>query len=182
MDDVYDAEWNKNRPNRRYIRSVYMYARYPTAYEKPNYIPFETFDDPVSSTGPMAEAVLEDDSGKIICTQLFKAGLLSDSIFEADQAFGDLLIVEDPEVMIGYTLWATPVVNLMQKSKMFTRVVYVIAKPWAEQMAYEMGVRTKENLIGKMIMTIGKPFCRLVSKASRVVRAFIVDPFVKENK
>ena len=111
-------------------------------------------------------SIPDEDPAKIICTQLFKAGLLSDSIFEADQAFGARLRVEDPEVMIGYTLWATPVVSLMQKSKMFTRVVYVIAKPWAEQMAYEMGARTRENLIGKMIMTIGKTFCRLVSRAS----------------
>jgi hypothetical protein len=87
-------------------------------------------------------------------------------IFAADQAFGALMCERDPDVIVGYHLWAQPVVTMMHKSKLFTGIVKAIAMPWACEMAFQMGVEHEGNLIGKILMTIGLPTCRILGKLS----------------
>jgi hypothetical protein len=106
--------------------------------------------------------------GTVICTELHRQGLLDQQTFEVDQEFGKIMRKEQPEVMIGYWTLAMPLVALMQKSKIFTHVVALFAKPWAHHMAYLMGARTKDNLFGRLIMTIGKPVCTLAAKGKKV--------------
>jgi len=118
--------------------------------------------------GQLAQAAAARESGKIICTELHRQGLLDQQTFEVDQEFGNIMRKEQPEVMIGYWTLAMPVVVLMQKSKIFTHVVALFAKPWAHHMAYLMGARTKDNLFGRLIMTIGKPICTLAAKGKKV--------------
>jgi hypothetical protein len=100
-------------------------------------------------------------SGKVICTELYHQGLMSEQIYKADQAFGK---IQDLEVMIGYHAWALPVVRLMKRSKAATWLAHKIATPWANQMAFEMGVVDKPNLIGMIMMVVGIPCCRLIGK------------------
>lgn len=103
--------------------------------------------------------------GKIICTELHKQGLMEADVFEADQAFGEMLTKTDPEVMIGYHAWASGAVELMQRSRFWTFVAYVIATPWAKQMAFEMGVAKRPNFIGWLIMKAGMPLCRMIGRS-----------------
>lgn len=105
----------------------------------------------------MVEAAEAKD--KIICTELHDQGLMSKEVFEADQRFGKL---QDAQTMAGYHVWARPIVKLMKKSKLFTWVVHKIATPWAEQMAFEMGVLDRPSLIGTVMMAVGLPACRLI--------------------
>jgi hypothetical protein len=109
--------------------------------------------------------------GKIICTELYQQGLMDKAIFEADQAFGKL---QDADVIAGYHAWAETVVGWMKASQTVTRITYVIAMPWAKQMAYEMGVESKPNVIGKIMMTGGLPICRFIGKlkAKRVAHGY----------
>ncbi len=102
--------------------------------------------------------------GKIICTELHAQGLMDTETFEADQVFGAELMKTDPEVMIGYHSWATGAVELMQRSRFWTLVAYVIATPWAKQMAYQMGVAKSPNLIGWVMMKAGIPLCRMIGR------------------
>lgn len=99
--------------------------------------------------------------GKIICTELYQQGLMDKAIFEADQAFGKL---QDADVMAGYHAWAETVVGWMKASPAVTRIVYLIATPWSKQMAFQMGVEAKPNLIGKALMLFGVPMCKLIGK------------------
>ena len=103
--------------------------------------------------------------GKIICTELHAQGLMDTEVFEADQAFGAELMKSDPEVMVGYHAWATGAVELMQRSRFWTFVAYLIATPWSKHMAYEMGVAKKPNLIGWVIMKAGMPLCRMIGRS-----------------
>lgn len=103
--------------------------------------------------------------GKIICTELHAQGLMDTEVFEADQAFGAELMKTDPEVMIGYHAWATGAVELMQRSRFWTFVAYLIATPWSKQMAFQMGVAKRPNLIGWVIMKVGMPFCRMIGRS-----------------
>ena len=53
---------------------------------------------------------------------------------------------------------------MMKKSSLVTRVVSIITKPWSIEMAHQMGVLNKGSIIGKLLMTIGMPFSRLLSR------------------
>ncbi len=92
---------------------------------------------------------------KVICTELYFQGYMSKEIRTADEEFGRIMLENRPEVMSGYHWWALPVVRLMKRSNIFTKVVWIFAKPWANQMAYEMGVLEKGNFVGKVLMEIG---------------------------
>jgi RHS repeat-associated protein len=100
-----------------------------------------------------------DSKGTIICTELFRQGLMSKKIYQADQAFGKHLDEEYPLVLKGYYLWARPVVRNMRRSRLFTAVVHSIAKPWYLEMAHMTDKGFKGSFSGKIIMAIGIPLC-----------------------
>jgi hypothetical protein len=130
---------------------------------------------------------------KIICQKLAQMGFFDSAMNAADQEFGELLRSNDPDAYNGYIRWAAPVVELLEGggSSTFRKVVFpwlrdeqarkdlqikivahyldVIARPWAEEMAYRMRATgyTKSNPAGRMIMDIGLPMCRLVAKFGR---------------
>jgi hypothetical protein len=124
--------------------------------------------------------------GKIICTKLYELGLMSQQIYQADQAFGAELLSTRPDIYNGYRAWAEIVVDWMsgQGPKMMpwmtdeefgrsaqrwsTRWAQDIATPWAEHMAYKMGVLEKDNITGRMITIVGVPICKLVGVWQRV--------------
>jgi hypothetical protein len=117
-------------------------------------------------------------------------GFFDSAMNEADQEFGVLLRDTDPDAYNGYIRWAGPVVDLLEGggSSTFRKIVFpwirdeqkrkdfqikivahyldVIARPWAEEMAYRMKAEghTKSNPAGKFIMDIGLPLCRAISK------------------
>lgn len=125
-------------------------------------------------------------SSKIICTKLYQLGLMDESIYKADQEFGELLRLNDPAAYYGYIRWATVVVDWMSgegpqcmfwikddkkrsevQAKLATKWAHRIATPWAEHMAYIMGKREKDNFAGKIIMNIGKPISKIVNLLPR---------------
>jgi hypothetical protein len=101
----------------------------------------------------------------VICSELYRQGLMSYTVFRADQAFGRNLAKNDKYILLGYHFWAKPIVKIMQKSKMVTKIVCVVAKPWSLEMAYEMGAREKGTVVGKILMFVGIPVCRIIGKA-----------------
>lgn len=101
---------------------------------------------------------------KIICTELYKQGRMSEETFKADQAFGKMIYTINPEIMVGYWTFAKPIVKMMKKSSLFTGAVAFIALPWAQHMAYCMGASEKDSLFGKVIMAVGIPMCNMIGK------------------
>jgi len=112
---------------------------------------------------------LPPSGGTVICTELHRQGLMDKTIFKADEAFGRYIGDNQKEVLIGYHFWAKPVVSLMQKSRIFTQIVNVLAKPWSYEMAYRMGARDEGTFAGKILMFVGVPVCRTIGRA--VIRA-----------
>jgi hypothetical protein len=124
--------------------------------------------------------------GKIICTKLYELGLMSEEIYEADQAFGAELVKRSPDIYNGYRAWAEIVVDWMggrgpkmmpwmsdeefstAAKKWSTKWAQDIATPWAEEMAYKMGKKTSSSLTGRMITVAGIPICKLVGVWQRV--------------
>jgi hypothetical protein len=130
---------------------------------------------------------------KIICQKLSEMGYFDSAMNIADQEFGKLLRDNDPDAYNGYIRWAAPVVELLEGggSATFRKVVFpwirdeqkrkdlqikivahyldVIARPWAEEMAYRMKAPgyTKSNLAGRFVMNLGLPLCRTITKVGR---------------
>jgi hypothetical protein len=119
----------------------------------------------------------------IICTKLHELGYLSDEIYQADERFGHWLRHTDPNAYYGYIKWARVVVDWMsnegpqcmfwiqdktirnqKQREMATRWARRIATPWAEHMAYKMGLLQQDNRAGRYIMTIGIAVSRLIGR------------------
>ncbi len=119
----------------------------------------------------------------IICTKLYELGHLSDEIYQADERFGHWLRQTDPNAYYGYLKWARVVVDWMsnegpqcmfwiqdkkirneKQREMATRWARRIATPWAQHMAYKMGVLKQDNRAGRYIMNIGIAVSRLVGR------------------
>jgi len=110
-----------------------------------------------------------DSGGKIICTELFRQGKMDKEIFAADNEFGLMMQDQQPEIHAGYIRWAKYVVPAMRKSPLVTKLVSLVALPWAKHMAFIMGVSKKDSLIGKLVMMIGLPICKILGKAKKEV-------------
>jgi hypothetical protein len=103
------------------------------------------------------------------------------NIFVADQQYGEWLKKHDRVVYKGYIKWAKIVTSwidgngpdfmvwikdkekrsLAQKEAA-TKWAYKIATPWSEHMAYLMGAVKNDNVMGRIIMKIGRPICKIV--------------------
>lgn len=110
--------------------------------------------------------------GTVICTELHRQGIMDDETYKKDAFFGSCLLLTDPHAMYGYRMMAAPVVRLMKKSKVFTRLIAIPALAWADQMA------GKENFAGKAIMLAGIPFSRFVY---RLMTGYYFCPEVREH-
>ena len=119
---------------------------------------------------------------KIICAKLNELGFFEDDINTADQEFGRLLRDKHPNIFNGYLAWAQTVVDWMEgngpkvipfiseethkriESELTIKYLNKLARPWAEEMAYRMGVRKESSLAGKIIMGVGLPLSWVVGK------------------
>lgn len=106
--------------------------------------------------------------GKIICTKLHELGKMPTEIYEADQAYGAMLLLGDPHAYYGYARWARHVVRWMSRDDLFGKFVvfaaYYIATPWSKAMAQEMGVDVKAGWFGRQLMKQGLKVCRAIGK------------------
>jgi hypothetical protein len=121
--------------------------------------------------------------GSVICTQLYMLGLMDFNTYQADTVFGAKVLEKDPELYYGYRRWAATVLDFInggslnfmpwikddakriEKQKDWAlRWTYVIAKPWSEHMAYTVGMREKDNKLGKWFMKIGTPITKFFNR------------------
>lgn len=101
--------------------------------------------------------------GTIICTEMYNQGLMPEDIFLADRKFGFHMYKNHNDTIMGYWMWATPIVEWMKKNPSGTKVFYyTIVKHWSEHMAYKMGVLKKDNLFGNVIHKVGVSFSNMI--------------------
>ena len=62
----------------------------------------------------------------------------------------------------GYHYWAVPYVKLMRKSKLAEAVMRPVAIHRANELAYQMGIREKGDLLGKFFRLTIEPVCYLI--------------------
>ena len=134
----------------------------------------------VTSTNVTYNCNCNCNCSKIICAKLHEFGYMDPNVWVADQAYGKMLRKNDRRVYRGYIRWARTVTAWMDgkgpecfiwvkkedrlavQKEAITKMALRIGIPWSEHMAYLMGARPKDNLRGKVLMTIGVPISRLI--------------------
>lgn len=139
----------------------------------------------VYQPAPPPEPVYYDDC-KIICAKLYELGYLPEHIYAADQMFGQYLRENDPYAYYGYVKWASVVVDWMEQDgpqcmfwirdkekrtqaqrNLAVKWAKRIATPWAQHMAFKMGVLKEDNRAGRLIMRSGLWVSRLIGKHTK---------------
>lgn len=96
-------------------------------------------------------------SSRVICTHFYKKGMLPGDIWRADLEFTSKHL--STTTVKGYHYWAVPYVALMRKSAFFEKVMFPLAKYRAYELAYQMNIRQKGSLRGKLIRLVCEPVC-----------------------
>jgi len=110
--------------------------------------------------------------GKVICTELYRQGLMDQETFEADQKFGKSVAQNNPDVMIGYWTLAMPIVKLMRKSHAVTKLVNLFAAPWAKEMAHRVNTELSGDRFGSVIMFFGVGLCGFLGRLRVRIKAY----------
>lgn len=119
-----------------------------------------------------------DDSGdnsgssndKILCDLIYRYGYLDEDIWRLDEAFGDRVALEDPELLEGYHIWAKPMVAWIEKesflAKLYLKYWCVpFTRRWANHIAHIMEPENyKPDYVGKLMLTVGVPISRAIYK------------------
>ena len=127
---------------------------------------------------------------KIVCAKLFDLGMMSHNVWAADQAYGHMLRKTDKSVYRGYIRWARIVTAWMEgkgpdfmvwiknkeerqkaQQKAMIDMANKIGQPCSQHMAYLMGAIERDNFMGRILMNIGRPICRVVDMIPRVSKS-----------
>lgn len=102
------------------------------------------------------------ESPTVLCTELYRQGLIPLDIYLADSRYGAKL---PKEVVLGYQAWAIPLSKGMARSKVLTSIVAPFVQAWAWEMAYRENVLSKGNWLGKVLSFIGEPVCGFIGRS-----------------
>ena len=105
-------------------------------------------------------------SGKLICGELNRQGLLADDIYAGDLVYAQNVPTDTRD---GYIAWSKYYVKLMKKSKIATYFILPFGKGWAKEMAFRTGHSRTGSLIGKILTYTGEPICSLIGKVRRLL-------------
>jgi len=130
----------------------------------------------VVKTVEMLEA-LEYTNGRVVCTWLRNNGLFSAEDLAIDTEFSVQYLSDNTK--IGYWLWAVPLVQYMEKNyrnninALFIKAIRIIAQARANEIAHRAGARSRGDILGKMVRTVGESACFVLGSIAR--------PFIEEK-
>ena len=118
--------------------------------------------------------------GRVICTWLNAKGMFTLQDLAVDTEFSVKHLGRTTK--IGYWFWAIPLVQYMQTSSekkswfggLVINVIKILAQARANELAYQMGKRSKGDILGKFTRWIGESFCFGVGV---IVRPFVEHKF-----
>jgi hypothetical protein len=101
-----------------------------------------------------------NSTGRVICTHFFRRGMLERDLWRADLAFTYKHL--SPKTVRGYQYWAIPYVRLMRRHPLAERIMYPLARARAEELGYQMGIRSKGSFSGKIVRLVGETLCYVI--------------------
>lgn len=102
----------------------------------------------------------DDDSAKVICTELHRQGLMSRADFALGADYARKHLTE--RHYRGYHAWALSVVRHMRRSKRATAFWRILAQARADHIAYLYGDTARRNRFGALLCAVGYPACYLI--------------------
>ena len=99
--------------------------------------------------------------GRVICTELYRQGLINKKDYILDLRFTELHLT--PEHVKGYWYFAIPAVKSMRKSKLSTQFWKHIATNRIKDIKWRLG-KGKFNLLGRVYSSIFEPLCKFTGK------------------
>ena len=136
----------------------------------------DNMSEAIVKTAEMLEA-LEYTNGRVICTWLRNNGLFSAEDLAIDTQFSVQYLSDNTK--IGYWLWACPLVLYMEKNyrndtnSLFIKAIRIIAQARANEIAHQVGKRSKGDVLGKMVRIVGESVCFVLGS--------IIKPFTEEK-
>lgn len=125
--------------------------------------------DILGAIGDGIEAVFST----VLCTALYKQGLVSRAVWVAAQRYGQCYTNDAAGVrlFVSYLFWATPIANLVTKHLWFAKLVAPIFIPSLHEEAVRMGLDVKRSTYGKISFKILYVFTwtlsRMMTKTKR---------------
>ena len=90
-------------------------------------------------------------------------GYLPADIWSLDTRYGIKRFRQDPVMVSGYRLWASPIAKFIKTDTLAAKAVraalWPMVRVWAEEMAHQMKPeKYSGNKFGKLVMAMGEPF------------------------
>lgn len=111
--------------------------------------------------GAIGGAIGGSVGGRVICTELYRQGLINKKDYILDLRFTELHLT--PEHVKGYWYFAIPAVKSMRKSKLSTQFWKHIATNRIKDIKWRLG-KGKFNLLGRVYSSILEPLCKFAGK------------------
>lgn len=115
-----------------------------------------------SNIGSIGDAVgsvvgaVGDALSSVICTELARQGFITKELLAKDTAYARSNL--SLTTMAGYHAWAIPVVRLMRKSSLLTRLIAPFGIKFCNHVA------GNRNIVGALVLNIGTPICFAIGK------------------
>jgi hypothetical protein len=106
----------------------------------------------------------------VMCVAFWKLGLIPDHILKADFEYCAKHI--DADTRRGYFWLSTKIAEHVikyGKKSIITKIFAPLVVGWATEMAYRMKVIKRGNWLGKILCTLGVPFCKIVGHCITLV-------------
>ncbi len=97
---------------------------------------------------------------KVICGELNRQGIMDDATYQGDLQYQREHVHNFTKA--GYLLWARPLVKLMRRSKIVTKIVTPPAMAWAKEMAKRSVGHGNGSVAGKIMLFTIAPVCTVL--------------------
>ena len=109
-----------------------------------------------------AQLAASQDGGSVLCTRFYELGYMDVYTWSLDEAYGEVLRVYEPELMLWYNRHAPKLLWFIKRDGWFVRWLWrYFGKPWSRHMCHEMNPCLPDNRFGRLLTNIGRFLCKL---------------------
>ena len=125
---------------------------------------------PIPGVGTVIGGIIGGIAGfagasSVICTELYRQKRITKKMLYLSAMYKQQYV--DDATYAGYLTWATPLVKVMQASKLISFVMVPFWTTWAQEMSHIMDNKYKRSILGKIIIKIGTPISRFIGNTIR---------------
>lgn len=96
----------------------------------------------------------------VVCTELNRQGFIPDKVYVYDSLYRQLFI--DDKTFKGYSRVGKPLAKLIRNHKFIAKLFAPFGRAWAYEMASWFDKQIKGNIMGRLMLKLGAPLCRII--------------------